>query len=72
MYRLVIAAGFWILVVHAAIGGANRRVVAAFAVAWMGAFLVARFFPLLSPWSSVAQAILLVAIAVWLKASGDL
>ncbi|HEY0155890.1 MAG TPA: hypothetical protein VGF28_01210 [Thermoanaerobaculia bacterium] len=72
MYRLVIAAGFWLLVVHAAIAGANRRVVAAFAAAWIGAFLVARFFPVLSPWSSVAHAILLVAMAVWLKASGDL
>jgi hypothetical protein len=72
LYRIVIAAVFWILVVHAAIGGTNRRVVAAFAVAWIGAAVVAHFLPALSPWSSVAHAILLVAIAVWLKTSGDL
>lgn len=72
MWQIVITVVFWILVVHAVISGANRRVVMLTAVIWIASYVLRVVLPVLSQFSSVLQAVLLVVLAVWLKVANNL
>jgi hypothetical protein len=72
VWQIVITVVFWILVVHAVISGANRRVVMLTAVIWIASYVLRVVLPVLSQFSSVLQAVLLVVLAVWLKVANNL
>jgi hypothetical protein len=72
VWQIVIAVVFWILIVHAVIGGANRKVIVLAAGIWVALYLLRVVFPVFSSSAAVLQAVLLVVIAVWLKATNNL
>ena len=72
MWQIVITVVFWILVIHAVISGANRRVVMLTAIIWVASYVIRVVFPVFSPFSAVLQAVLLIVLAVWLKATNNL
>jgi hypothetical protein len=70
MYILAIRAGFWLMFGYVVVTGRLGKVPLILAALWLGLYLAARTASGLDALAVVVHALLLVALALWLKITG--